>query len=75
MKIGDCCITNLEDRSEVRYFGRIKRFTQNMVVVGLTNGAEILRHPHHIAVYVQLPTNWDELYKRQTAQDPSLSPA
>lgn len=69
MRAGDCCIayggdTHGPDR-HYRHFGIVKAVDGDSAIIGLHDGSEIRRVLTHVAVYLQAPTNWNELYKRQ----------
>lgn len=68
MKPGDACIVDSESarvRTAYRHYGIITSVGSKKVKIRLYDGTEIKRYRNQIAVYVRLPTNWNELYQRQ----------
>lgn len=69
MKPGDCCIayggnTHGPDR-HYRHFGIVNVVQGDSVIIGLHDGTEIRRSITHVAVYLKLPPNWQELLRKQ----------
>ena len=69
MEKGDKVITDHPDsrsRSLIRSYGIVQEITKGgSVVIKMADGSIINRHLNAIAVYVQPPENWQELYEQQ----------
>ena len=68
MKKGDSVITDSPDSTSgglIRSYGLVYAFTKAGVVIELADGSMITRQRSSIAVYIQPPKNWQELYRQQ----------
>lgn len=69
MQKGDLVMTDHPDsrsRKFVRSYGIVQKITQeNGVIIKMADGTLIKRRPNAIAVYIQPPDNWQELFERQ----------
>jgi len=69
MKKGDSVMADHPDsrgRESVRFYGVVKEITKaGGVIIKTADGSLIDRHVNAIAVYIQPPPNWQELYEQQ----------
>lgn len=69
MQIGDPVLTDHPERRSrrfIRSFGIIRRIARNKdIIVELADGSVMRRSPNSVAVFIQPPANWRELFARQ----------
>ncbi len=69
MQKGDSVMTDHPDsrgREPVRFYGVVQEITKaGGVIIKMADGSLIDRHVNAIAVYIQPPPNWQELYEQQ----------
>lgn len=69
MQIGDFVMTDhpaSTPREVVRTYGIVQKMSKkDGVTIEMADGSRIRRRFNAIAVYVQPPANWDELYEKQ----------
>jgi len=81
MKIGDPCICRFAkgeepvDDLQARHFGVIEKIHEKLVTVQLFDGSKLWRGQGNVAVYLQTPPNWQELYQRQRMIRPASGQA
>ena len=70
MRKGDSVMADHPDsrgRESVRFYGVVQEITKaGGVIIKTADGSLIDRHVNAIAVYIQPPSNWQELYEQQT---------
>lgn len=69
MRKGDLVIVDdpqSESTALTRFYGIILEITKNSsVLIKLADGSVIRRQSNSVAVYIQPPSNWQELYEQQ----------
>ena len=69
MQIGDPVLTDHPERRSrqfIRSFGIVRRIARNKdIIVELADGSVMRRSPNSVAVFVQPPANWRELFDRK----------
>ncbi|WP_136810089.1 hypothetical protein [Desulfosediminicola flagellatus] len=69
MEKGDIVIANQADsrsRDFVRSYGIVQEMTKSgNVIIKMADGSVIKRQFNSIAVYIQPPSNWQELFEQQ----------
>ncbi|MBE0585622.1 MAG: hypothetical protein IH612_17920 [Desulfofustis sp.] len=68
MQKGDNVMADHPDsrgRESVRFYGVVQEVTKAGVIIEMADGSVINRHVNAIAVYIQPPANWPELFERQ----------
>ncbi len=54
----------------IRSYGIVKKITDSGVIIKMADGSLITRQYGSVAVYVQPPSNWQDLYKEQKIEFP-----
>ena len=65
---GDSVIANHPDSMSkrlIRSYGIVQKITKAGVVIKMADGSMILRPFNSVAVYIQPPSNWQDLYEVQ----------
>lgn len=65
---GDSVIANHPDSMSnklIRLYGIVQKITKAGVVIKMADGSLILRPFNSVAVYIQPPSNWHDLYEEQ----------
>ena len=65
---GDSVIANHPDSMSnklIRLYGIVQKITKAGVVIKMADGSLILRPFNSVAVYIQPPANWQDLYEEQ----------
>jgi len=69
MQKGDMVMADHPDsrsRNLIRSFGIVQEFTKvDDVIIKMSDGSLIKRKSQSIAVYIQPPSNWQEMFKQQ----------
>ena len=71
MHKGDSVIANHPDsvsKKLIRSYGIVQKITQAGVVIKMADGSLILRPFNTVAVYIQPPANWQDLYEEQQVE-------
>jgi hypothetical protein len=78
MQIGDMVMTDHPDsrsRNFIRFFGIVQEFKKvGDVIIELADGSLIKRKFQSIAVYIQPPSNWRDLFEQQIVFSPPQQP-
>ncbi len=65
---GDSVIANHPDSMSnklIRLYGIVQEITKAGVAIKMADGSLVLRPFNSVAVYIQPPTNWQDLYEEQ----------